>query len=857
MRTRLGVFGAGMAALVAAAASPAAAQTVSYTRAEQMLDWNTSSLVSGDSVRPQWLQDGNRFWYRNKTASGHEYVLVDPVRNTKGLVFDNARLAAAMSIAKDTSYDPSRLPFRSFEFANDGTNERAIEFDASKKRFSCDIIAYTCAVRDTLPSEVPYVLSPDKKLEAFIFKHNVYVRPRHGGDSTQLTTDGVEYWSYGVNMPRPSELQRPRPRPRRPQVRWSPDSKKLAVSRSDERGVKLMPYIVSTFQRPKYYTQPYALPGDSIVPLPTVYLIDVASKASVLAKVAPRPNQLTISGSARDSAWSASSNRLYISLVTRGSKSAYLAAVDPSTGTMSVIARDTSKTFVEIGPPSGDPTSWYVTKDDKDAFWWSERDGWSHLYRYVATGQTAVAADGDGGSAPALTGTLKNQVTSGPWNVGAIQYVDEATKQVYFSARGKEPGQFWYYPKLYRVGYDGTGLTLLTPEDAYHQMEFSPSGKYIVDTYSRVEQPPVTVLRSPVDGRVIRTLEKADVSRLQAVGWKPTQTFSVKARDGVTDIYGVIYMPPNIDSTRKYPIITHIYPGPQVGSVGSWTFKDGGEDFALAQLGFVVIQLDHMGTPLRSKAFHDSYYGNFGDNGLPDHMAAIRQLAARHSFIDLDRVGIYGHSGGGFASTDAMLRHPEFFKVAVSGSGNHDNRSYNIYWAEKYQGLMQRDTLRKTDNFATSANKSMAKNLRGHLLLMHGDMDDNVHPAMTIQLVDELIKANRDFDLIIAPNRNHRLDEPYFIRRRWDYFVQYLLGGTPPDNYEIVRPTDPAASVRGTPESRRTTSRTSGRELTGATHVSARSMCADRGALSSYMRVRWPRQAVRCQRSVSFTCPGT
>jgi dipeptidyl aminopeptidase/acylaminoacyl peptidase len=253
----------------------------------------------------------------------------------------------------------------------------------------------------------------------------------------------------------------------------------------------------------------------------------------------------------------------------------------------------------------------------------------------------------------------------------------------------------------------------------------------------------------------------------------------------------VLYLPPQIDSTRKYPIISHIYPGPQIGSVGGWNFKGGHEASGLAELGFVVLQLDHLGTPLRSKAFHDHYYGNFIDNGIEDHVAAIKQLASRYRWIDLDRVGIFGHSGGGFASTDAILRFPDFFKVAVSGAGNHDNRSYNIYWAEKYQGLLVRDTLRKTDNFATSANAGYAKNLRGKLLLMHGDMDDNVHPAMTIQVVDALIKANRSFDLIIAPNRAHSLNEPYFIRRRWDYFVEHLLGVKPPDNYEITRPGEP------------------------------------------------------------------
>lgn len=796
-------------ALVAAPCAFTNAQQVSYTRAEQLLDWNTTLLVSGDEVHPQWMLDGARFWYRNKTASGAEFVLVDPVRGTRALLFENTRLAAAMSIANDTSYDPTKLPFRTFKFTNDGKNEREIEFTANKKRFLCDISSYQCAIHDTLPSDVPFVLSPDKKWEAFVSKYNVYVRPRGGGDSTQLTADGERYFSYGLNEPRPSELQRPQPR--RPQIRWSPDSKKLIVARTDERHVAPMPYISYTPQRPKMYSQPYALPGDSIVPVPEFHILDVATKSNLAVKLAPTPNRLTIVGSARDSAWNATSDRVYVTWFTRGDKSAYLASVDATTGAVHVIARDSSKTFVEIGPPTFDPVSWYVTKDGADAFWWSERDGWSHLYRLDAGGAGSVAQAGmsrtasstslgtgvangevDLSSSKFRSGMLKNQVTSGEWDVGQIEHVDETNKYVYFTARGREPG-VPYYARLYRVNYDGSGLTLLTPEAAHHDIDFSPNGKYFVDSYSRIEKAPVTVLRAVPDGHIVRKLEESDISRLQGAGWKPAQVFSVKARDGVTDLYGVIYLPPKLDTTKKYPIIDHIYPGPQVGSVGQWKFKNGGEQFSLAELGFVVIELDHLGTPFRSKAFHDNYYGNFGDNGLPDHIAAIKQLAAQYKFIDLDRVGIFGHSGGGFASTDAMLRYPDFFKVAVSGSGNHDNRSYNIYWAEKYQGLMKKDTLRKTDNFQGSANKTMAKNLRGHLLLMHGDMDDNVHPANTIQLVDELIKANKSFDLIIAPNRNHGLNEPYFIRRRWDYFVQYLLGATPPDNYLIVRPTDPAS----------------------------------------------------------------
>jgi dipeptidyl aminopeptidase/acylaminoacyl peptidase len=489
--------------------------------------------------------------------------------------------------------------------------------------------------------------------------------------------------------------------------------------------------------------------------------------SNVAPEVQPRPHRLSFGNSAVDSTWAVTSDKLYVTYFTRGSKSVHLAEIDPNTGDHRVIVGDSAKTFVETSQRN--PSSWWVGDNSDNVLWWSERDGWAHIYRFDKQGN------------------LKNQVTSGPWTVGYITRVDEDNEQIFFTAHGREPGRNIYYAHLYRVNFNGSGMTLVTPEEGNHQISWSPNGRFFVDSYSKIGEAPVTVLRNAT-GQIVRTVEEADISRLEEIGWNPAEVFSVKARDGVTDIHGVIYFPPDIDETKSYPIISHIYPGPQVGSVGSWTFKSGGEDFALAQLGFVVIQLDHIGTPLRSKAFHDNYFGNFTDNGLPDHVAAIKQLAARYPFIDIDRVGIYGHSGGGFASTDAILRYPDFFKVAVSGAGNHDNASYNIYWAEKYQGLMERDTLRNTNNFESSANKTYAADLKGKLLLMHGDMDDNVHPAMTIQLVDELIKANKDFDLIIAPDRAHGLNEPYFIRRRWDYFVQHLLGAEPPREYEIKRP---------------------------------------------------------------------
>jgi dipeptidyl aminopeptidase/acylaminoacyl peptidase len=550
--------------------------------------------------------------------------------------------------------------------------------------------------------------------------------------------------------------------------------------REDERGVDLMHWISYTERRPVHYERPYALPGDSIIPQPTFHILEVpadisagdTTAAHALRNVEVRMDEevwtLTFGGAAADSAWSRDSETLYVQYFTRGAKKHALVAVDATSGSHHVLVADSAQTNV-IGWHWTSPESFWVSEDGNTVIWWSDRDGYGHLYRFDGSGR------------------MVNQITSGPWTVGTLLHVDEATHQLWFTGRGREGGNP-YYARLYRVDWDGSGLTLLTAEDANHDATISPSGRYVVDVASRIESPPISTLRAARDGNVVRTLEEADVSRLEGVGWRPAEPFTVKARDGVTDLYGVIYLPPNLDPEKKYPVIENIYPGPFIGSVGSWSFKGGGEPFALAQRGFVVVQLDHMATPYRSKALHDSYYGDMGDNGIPDHVTGVKQLGARHPFMDLDRVGIYGHSGGGFASTDAILRFPDFYKVAVSGSGNHDNRTYGVHWGPIYQGPLVRDTLRGTDNYDSQANKNLVGNLKGHLLLMTGDLDDNVHPGMTIQVVDALIKANQDFDFLVAPNRAHGLNEPYFLRRRWDYFVRWLAEAEPPEEYEIVRP---------------------------------------------------------------------
>jgi len=761
----------------------ATAQEVDYNRAERFLNWHTTRMISGDSVIPQWLEDGRRFWYRNKLGEGHEFIFVDPSSSRRRQLFDHDRLAAAMSMADDTAYVGTKLPFNDFDFVDELAS---IEFKARTKRFACDIVGYTCIVGDTLSTETPFVESPDERWEAFAVDHNIYVRPKGGGDSIQITSDGEKFDGYGLTYPRPNQVRNETTR--RPDLHWSPDSKRIAVSRQDERDVQHHHYLSMTPQRPVHYSYPYALPGDSVIPYPGIHIITLdtpqaGSLPTVVSNVPvqfpARPLQSSYTGSTPDSAWSADGMKLFVSSMTRAYKDAYLTEVDVGTGEARVLVEEHGKTYLEFSHGGRlTPASWYVMENG-EVLWWSERDGWAHLY--------LIRTDG----------SVKRQVTSGPWMVERVHHVDEERGHIYFVARGREPGQFIYDAKLYRVSTDGSGLTLLTPGEGHHSITWAPAGNFFIDRYSTVGEAPITVVRGIPDGRLLVTLEEADISRLvDEIAFEPAKVFSVKARDGLTDLFGMIYFPPDIDPTTKYPIITHIYPGPQRGSTGrdglgelNYGFRGGGDNFALAQLGFVVIQLDHMGTPFRSKAFHDNYYGDFNDNGIPDHVTAIQQLAARYPFIDLDRVGIYGHSGGGFATTDALFRFPDFFKVGVAGAGNHDNASYNIYWSEKYQGeLTKEGHVGDETNFTEEANKNHAENLKGKLLLMHGDMDDNVHPAMTIQVVDALIDANKDFDLIIVPDRAHGLNEPYIVRRRWDFFVRHLLGVEPPAEYEITRP---------------------------------------------------------------------
>lgn len=804
--------------------------TVDYTRSNQLLGWNLTPLLRGVASEPAFVDGTDRFWYTVRTPVGVEYIWVDPDANSRRRLFDLAAMAAALSVAADTTFDPATVTLTDVEVLDGGSRIRA---RTGERWFLCQTATPTCTVDDeyrALPDH--HILSPDERWEAFIHDYDLHIMSAGGGDSIRLTTDGEEYFRYGESSP--GANQQLRENRSLPTLEWSPDSRKIAVQRLDERDVEFMPIYSSTPQRPRGFQYKFALPGDSVVPAFDIHVVDVESRENLKVDAAPLPIPMSgffgMDGRSnwRTIRWSTDSQRLWMIHWVRARKRVQLQEVDLDTGRPGpILARDSSHSYVELnllrqGNPNWLPLGVGAQPGGNEAMgasaqgsagagsagsatptgylWFSERDGWAHLYRYD------------------VQGNVVNQVTQGPWTFADIIHLDESRGELIFTARGREEGRVPYYRHLYRVGLDGSGLTLLSQEEADHNVHLSPSGRFIVDRYSAPDDAGRTVLRQARTGQVLQELEEADVSLLERVGWQPPKVISVKARDGVTDLWGLLYTPSELgrelgreadpetegelvpgpataagetqaEPGRTYPIINRIYPGPQIGSVGAWGFSaNRGENQGLAELGFVVVEIDSYGTPFRSKAFHTHWYGNMGDNGIPDQIAGMKELAARYPFIDIQRVGIFGHSGGGFSSTGAILRYPDFFKVAVSGSGNHDNRSYGHYWGEQYQGLLERDTLRNTDTFMNQVNALHVENLKGKLLLFHGDMDDNVHPAMTLQVVNALIEANKDFDLVIFPDRAHGLNEEYAVRRRWDYFVTHLLGSNPPREYTITRP---------------------------------------------------------------------
>ncbi len=732
-----------------------------YEFAEYALSQYTRSLVFKAEVNPNWIDD-HRFWYRNTIEEGHEFILVDAQEQTRKRAFDHEKIAEVLSSATGSNISPFELPFRSFEL--DEKNE-TLTFDFRSKRHIFSFKRNTIKLSD-VPEQLgrAYFRSPDGQKAAFIRDHNLWVKYLDSGREVQLTTDGVEDFGYATNNA--GWL-----RSDRPVLLWGPNSEKLTTFQHDGRGVGEMHLTTTNVGHPKIDSWKYPLPEDSVIFRVHRVVIHLDGPRMVRLKMEPDQHRSSITdhialrdGTLADAEWSPDGNMLAFLSNSRDHKEATLRIADPNTGDVRTVMDEKVETFFESGFGM---INWHILPETNEVIWFSQRTDWGHLYLYDLQ-----------------TGKLKQAITQGDWNVLQVRHIDKEDGTIYFTGAGKEEGDP-YFQYFYKVNKDGSGLKLLTPDSANHEITLSPDGSHFIDSYSTPAIPPITVLRDN-NGQQLMTLEEADISRLVEAGWQAPIPITVKARDGETDLYGLMFKPRKFDPNKKYPIINYIYPGPQTGSVRSRSFLPSRSDNqALADLGFVVVAIDAMGTPMRSKSFHAAYYGNMGDNGLPDQIAGMKQLAERYPWIDIDRAGIHGHSGGGFASTAGILRYPDFFKVAVSGAGNHDNRNYEDDWGEKWQGLLTVNPDGST-SYDNQANQLQAENLKGKLLLGHGTMDSNVPYYNTLLVADALIAANKDFDLVMMPNRGHGFSrEPFWLRKRWDYFVKNLLGAEPPKEYEF------------------------------------------------------------------------
>ena len=637
-------------------------------------------------------------------------------------------------------------------------------------------------IEEELPDEtrpsVNYleIISPNKKKSIYIKNYNLWIRDLTTKKTKQLTFNGYEDYGYATNNAGWIKNDRP-------VLKWSNDSKTITTFRQDSRMVGEMYLTTTNVGHPNLQKWKYALPGDeNIFEIERIFINVESGKISKFKMGRDFQRSTTTDhiagwdGTLLDANFSKDGKKLAFISSSRDHKEAHLQIADVNTGNIKSVYKEVSKTYFESGV-SGE--NWRVFFNSNEFLWYSEKDNWGHLYLHDLS-----------------NGNLKNRITSGEWLVRDVLHVDESTREIFFTGGGKEKGNP-YHVYLYKVNFDGSGLVCLTPEKGTHRINASDDWKYFTTTFSTTENSPVTLLKNR-NGETLKEINRVDISELLENNWQQPIEFSVKARDNETDVYGLLYLPSFYNENHNYPVLNYIYPGPQSGSIGNYGFSVARRDFqALAELGFIVIGVDAMGTPGRSKSFHDAYYGNMGDNGLPDNIKAIKDLSKIYKGMDTERVGIWGHSGGGFASTRAILEYPEFYDVAVSSSGNHDNRNYEADWGEKWQGLLEYtdediddgDTNYdfKQTNYDNQANQLLAKNLKGKLMLAHGNLDDNVPPYSTLLVVDALIKENKDFDLIIFPNKRHGYGDMnnYFTRKKWDYFVKHLKGIEPPKEFEM------------------------------------------------------------------------
>jgi len=745
--------------------SPPAGQT-GYAQAERFLPANATSSIFNASVDPHWIAGTQSFWYLRNSRNGQEFMRVDIHNRSKVPAFNHTSLAADLSSATGEPVDASHLPFSEITVAPEGLDSiETIGFEAFNRSWQFTFNNTDAQLIETPSPPQPEPgesLSPDGNLAAFVRDHNLWVRSTETGEKTQLTFNGTKDYAYAersetvshpVSLVRLNETAKP-------YAVWSPDSSRIATFRMDQRNISemhLLQYVPGNDTRPRPWSYRFATPGEEILPMYEPVVVDVTQK-KIIAVQSPAQPEVSLMDTEEDVLqwWSDDGLTMYSLYAERGEKALQLLQTDPVTGKTEKILEERGSTFVEANLDYASQPNIQILKSG-DVIWFSEKDGYGHLYRYDRDGRQ------------------KNPITSGTWAVRLLLSVDENASKIYFLAGGREPGRDPYYRHLYCVSLDGSGLQLLSPEDADHNVVVDPTGTAFLDTYSTVEEPPVSVIRNR-NGSIIINLETADIQNLKNMGWKPPERFSVKALDGQTDLYGLLFKPASFNTSKKYPIVETVYPGPWTIVTAksfpvdmAWINKIFWRAQAVAELGFIVITLDGPGTPFRSKAFHDASYGHLGDaGGLNDHIKAIKELSEDRPYMDLDRVGMFGHSAGGFMTAQALLNYPDFYNAGVASAGDYDSRFYGAFWGEKYEGLNASD-------YAEQITSLKAGNLKGKLLLVAGDVDDNVNPCMTMQLVEAFINADRPFDLLIMPNRNHDLSyDLYYLHRLFGYLEENL-----------------------------------------------------------------------------------
>ncbi|MNK03491.1 Prolyl tripeptidyl peptidase precursor [compost metagenome] len=759
-------------------------QVADYKAAERFDAPNLEKLVGNTQIVPFFLKKSNKFWFRangpassakllnesgrlkglaEQNAEGYDvvtvdlvssapksvtsfelnknnYYLVDPDKKQKIELFD--KVAISRKLAALTKGEPSRTPVTYNPNFSDDEQTVQVAYNGENYDYNYTTKTLVKQGKKAVQKKAVYYMgntSPDKKWLLYARQHNLYIKSISGDTSEYvLTTDGAEYHSFSIN-----NLDEFATKNSVTDAVWTPNSKLFYVLRKDTRKVKTLTVVSSAgnFNRPNATSYKYELPGDKDVAQYDFYVGNAAAHTLKKVNIDRWPDQeVEVLRNQNDN------EEVFLLRKKRSRDEMELCAVDLNTGVLRVVINEMSKPFINT-----DLFNVSLNNSCKDILWWSDRTGWGHYYHYDRNGK------------------LLNTVTKGDWTAGKIVATDSVKRLIYFYGYGKEKGRNPNYACLYKVGFDGSKLQLLTPEDATHSVFISPAKNYIVDRYSRIDLEPVTVVRN-TEGKYIQEVLKPDFSQLYAYGWKKPEMFTVKAKDGVTDLYGLMWKPFNFDSNKKYPIISQVYPGPFTETVWTeFTVIDRYNNTSLAQTGFIVVVMGHRGSsPYRNADYYKFGYGNLRDYALEDDKYGLEQLGTKYNFIDLSKVGIFGHSGGGMMSTAALCTYPDFYKVAVSSSGNHDNTIYNRTWGETYQGFDK----------PVALNQGLAKNLKGHLLLVTGESDQNVNPAGTYRMVDALIKANKDFDLLVLPGQSHTYEEPYktyFQRRLRKYFAKYLL----------------------------------------------------------------------------------